>query len=436
MYAGGDPRTALRKLLVSDAAADLLVVPRDCYDGICEVLEATIAHKRSLLSRIQQGQVDRQMGMQHIQKQLQKLGLQLHPETLEATFAGQKLGTITSAGFMGQFRNRIKRDKLTSQEILERQLASQVAVAPEFARFQAAFSGHHSTTADLIKTYQRTSQQLLETGLKPAQANRLAAQQMHQQFGPQAIAQVEQSRRAALWQGASESDVLQTPLEGDLAHYDSEMKRLGQNAHRAKQRTRQALVLTLAAFETSVDLVTALNHKESFADWLKQRGLNWGTRRVVNVTTEKAIQIVEHHLIPPRGGPTLPPSPKLKMLRVGAATALFVVGESLVAVVLHNASWAEVRDIAAETTFVILATESAVLGSSWLMVSAGYGSLAGPVGFGVALGTGLLYSGTRYFYDRSLEIEEQQLVIGARCDAARTIVNRWSEAMLKRSVGQ
>ena len=75
VYSGGNPRAALEKLLISDAEADKLVIPRDCFQKIDDVLNSVSHKSKGILSAMRSGQLDETAGLRQIRRQFQKVGI-------------------------------------------------------------------------------------------------------------------------------------------------------------------------------------------------------------------------------------------------------------------------------------------------------------------------------------------------------------------------
>jgi hypothetical protein len=112
----------------------------------------------------------------------------------------------------------------------------------------------------------------------------------------------------------------------------------------------------------------------------------------------------------------------------GVAAAVFVVGESLIAVTFHGASWGEVADQAYATVTIIAVSEGAVLGAE-LLIYGELGSIGGPLGIAIAIGAAAVYEGVKYMWTSQRELEADRMRFVAKCDIARKKVSRWCNSM-------
>ncbi len=431
VYSGGNPRAALEKLFISDVEADKLVIPRDCFEKIDDVLDSILKRRRGILSQMETGGLDAATGLHLIRNRLGKIGIQFDADTQVASFRGRTLGRVDDPAFQSQFSKLVK-EKLSSDVIYRQQLTGQVETSANFRTFRDWQGGEPAATRLVVSTMERREAELLASGLPKAVAARKARGWVQQQFGRKQIDDLIQSERRARLLGVPDDQLgqLRPQFDGDTLKFKNSIERMGRKAWHSQQINAQAIVLGLTALGAGVDFVLS---EKDLDDWLMTRSPEWAARAGVASVAVGAAGSLERKLIERSGSKVVLRSVKTTAIAGGAATALFLAGDTLIAVTFRGAGWAEIRDMTTETAMVLVVTEGCRLGSIWILTAAGYGTWAGPVGIGVSIGTVVIYSGVTHVYTRSQQIEEDRLVIAARCDAARTKVNRWCDEICQRS---
>lgn len=349
-----------------------------------------------------------------------------------ASFQGKTLGRVDDPAFRSQF-SKLVRDKQTSDVIYRQQLTAQVETSANFRAFRDWQRGGPAATRLAVTAMEQREAELLASGLSKTAAARKARGWVNQQFGQKEVDDLIQAERRARLLGVSDEELrqLRSRFDGDTPKLKKNFEQMGRQAWRSQHLKAQAIALGLTALGAGLDFVLTTNDVD---DWLMTSGPEWGLRAGVASLAVAAASRLERKLIERSGSKVVLRSLKTTAIAGGTATALFLVGETLIAVTFQNAGWAEVRNMAAETAMVLVVTGGCQVGSVWILTSAGYGTWAGPVGIGVSIGAAAVYYGVTSAYDRSQRIEEDRLVIGARCEVARTKVNRWCDEVRQQTL--
>lgn len=433
VYSGGNPRTALHKLIVSDVDADKLVIPRDCFQKIDDVLDHVLSKRDGILSSMRSGQMDAATGLRQIRGQFQKIGVQLNPETLEASFRGRSLGRVDDAGFRKQFSQKLVRDKLSSPAIYETQLKAQLETSRGFDELRQWVGHDAQATKIAMAAYSERRAELMRGGKTEAVASRKARLWVEHNLSNDTIESLKQAEQRASLMGVTQEEITsaRASFQGDPVRHTTRLEAQAQQRWRASQMKAQAIVLGFTALGAGLDLAAS---DRELSEWLKDRGTEWGARAVVANWAVEAASLLERKLIQTGGanaGRTVVQSVGRRLVVGGTAGAIFIAGDALIAVAFRDASFAEVRDMAAEAVLVLTISSGAVMGAEYLLTAAGAGSWAGPVGVAVSVGVVLAYEGAKYAYRQSYELEGDTMVFSARCDVARQKVDRWCEEVLR-----
>lgn len=437
IYSGGSPRTALEKLFLSDAEADKLVLPRDCFDKIDDTLDRVLKKGQGILSRMQAGVLDQQTGLRSIRKAFAIIGINFDSETMSASFRGRNLGRVDHPDFLAQFANKLVRDRnSTSSEILHHQISAQVETSGRLAPFRSMVGGDARGTALLMAAYNERRRALVAAGLTESAASRKAAAWLHNEFSTVVPEQLEAARVRARLLGMTEGEIASVSASAlqeskDAMDFTNRyIADLDRQTRFTRQKTlirAQAMVLTLAILGATTEFTLS---GQDFQDWLQDRRNEWGLRIGTGSTAVAAAAAIEKRLLTAEAATEQRSGLRLiarKTLVPGTAAALFLAGETLIAVAFRDATYAEVRDIAVETALVLAVSEGAVLGTEWLVSAAGFGSWGGPIGAAAAVGATMIYEGAKYAYNLNYQLEGDHLVFMTRCDVARSRVKRWCD---------
>lgn len=437
LYSGGNPKVALEKMLLSDRTADKFVVPRDCYSRIRRAIEKT----EDLWSRWQAGQLVLATAQVRIAAELSQAGLRWDPQTGEVYTQSAKhgrsvLGRLGTSEIDGAMK-RLIRDKLTSEQIRRYQWRGLVELDPELGALAKRLGGTPAAIRGLYLLYGKLLGELRQAGEPLHRGGRLASNMVRQ------MAKHKNERYGRLVRHAAASGVPHDEItkvvrraQTDRGHpmhvadkINRRLERRVKQAHRTNQLKSQAV---LAAFSVVGGTVSYALSDEDLLEWLQSdNAAEWGIRSTagfagVHLVSRLETMLVERSLVQVGNTPTKPLLRQVLGRRVlggGAAAALFVTGESLIAVMFYDASLAEVVDRAYEAVVVIAISRGAVFGAQLTASALGGGSLGGPLGAAVALGGAILYESAKYAWRRRSELNSQREVFAARCEVAREKVN-------------
>ena len=424
LYAGKVTRTAIDKLLISDRAAEILVLPSDTYDQIIIVLEEA----QSIWRRRQSGAASHAEVVASLRKLLSPHGFSVD-ELGHVSFGSGRgfavaLGTPDEAGFKAPFLS-LERWRETSATLISK---------TEMARLQAKSTYHH-----LLVDY---SAQL---GSR-AEAARAINRFIKQEAGPWAdfhnltAAGERHEARAAAWAAAKEEALRfarTVNLPQDRVH-SAFRERANPGAFGARAALRAAQGAALTAIRTQwiahalyrpyalgagsfVTLISAggllqwqMGPKVSFIEWAKSHE---GTAYIIRAGTGglslAAGFAVERALWSwSVAGANAGRSTLRSFAGIGAATAVFVLGEALLQRCYYGASWAETAGAVGESVSLIAIST----GLTWGIVTIGgiSGSWAGPVGIGVGMAVSAIYSGATYYWDETNARELDKRIWDAR----------------------
>ena len=445
-YGGANPKTALEKLLLSDRVADKLVVTKDVYQQI----KITVGECEGLHRRMLAGELDANVGNRLISERAKKIGLQFDPQTGEL-YAQSKAHGRGSLGQLGtdetrQSIGKMVKDPLTSERVARLQFEALLDSDKNLYALRMRLGGNEFATRALQRLYEGKSEQLVRSGVRPGKAGRFATEWMQREHAPELLGKNVQSLQRAATYGVPETELDRvlvdmkedvkrgaSPLEA-FGSADEKLRRLAANARRTQILRAQAVLAAFAVVGAGIDAATS---DQELKDWLKSdRPMEWSARLGIGAAAVgiagKAEMLVMDRLLKRGGQETAERFSKGFASRVvggGAAAAIFIVGESAIAAIFHDASWGEVADHAYEAALVIAVSEGAVLGADFLVSAASGGSIGGPAGIAISVGAALLYEGGKYLWTSRRELESDRLVYLAKCDTARGKISRWASSV-------
>jgi hypothetical protein len=167
-YGGTKPRAAIEKLLLSDSAADKLIVPRDIFD----LIKNGISEVKAIWNKMQTGEIDPATGMRQIRRRAAKFGLKCDESTgeLYANSRAHGRGTLGRLGTpeIDTQLGRLVRDRLTSDQVELNQWKAQLDSDTKLRGLWERLGGDDDAARALQKLYDEHKDGLVKSGVRLA----------------------------------------------------------------------------------------------------------------------------------------------------------------------------------------------------------------------------------------------------------------------------
>lgn len=436
LYLGANPRQSLEKALGSDAEAGKFIVPKDVHARI----NAALRESDTLYSAFKEGKLDKETCKRQMRHRLKGLGLVVYDDlSIGLTVDGQQRTLSFDAGEVEVLREKFIPDTKTSAQISRDTLRGMLLANPNSSegRFARAFNiGDDASVREVQRLFDQRVEYYKSKGMKHHVATKKAGNWLKYTKLPELRNKIEATMAWARAMEVSENviaGVLEKPRGGDLdlragdiqSELTGEVRRTSLRRHAYGQGA--ALVFMLAG--AGVDFYGS---GQEVLDWIRSdQGAEWGVRAVmaagitafaIGVETEiaKRATLGTGKKGVQKGLGVMARITGTSIPFTGGAVAgvLFVAGESVIQVAVRGKSLVHVSGQVAESAIVMVASEAAGLGAAYLAGVAGFGSAAGPLGIGVAVGGAIAYEGVKYavVFKRDLRIAREILYI--RLDAA------------------
>ncbi|MCE9604660.1 MAG: hypothetical protein K8U03_07120 [Planctomycetia bacterium] len=445
-YGGSSSKTSLEKLLLSDRAADKLVITADVFEKI----KQAIGECEAVQHQIRTGDLDLETGSRLISERARKVGLKFDRQSGEL-YAQDKASGRGSLGVLGTDEvgrkvGQMVRDRLTSEQVARLQFEALLDSDNNLSVLRTRLGENAFATLALQKIYEGEVDRLVQSGLRPGKAGSVATRWLQNEHAPDLIQRNARSLLRAAVYGVAESEMDRilaamkedvkrgvSPVQA-IGRTDEKLRRLANQARRTQILKAQRILAVFTVVGAGIDSATS---DQGLKEWLQSdRPVEWsarlGTGAAAIVVSGKAESLVVERLLKRGGQETAERMSARLASRIvggGVAAAIFIVGESAISAISHDASWGEVADHAYEAALVIVVSEGAVLGADFIVSAATGGSIGGPVGIAISVGAALLYEGGKYLWVSRRELETDRLVYLAKCDVARRKLELWASSV-------